>query len=77
MQIMHFINKLFCSKISNSWHNNIIFDFLTIRFDFKIIEIKSGFKSISRIEIDRSGRFQYLEPKPDPTINLDLGNMQD
>ncbi len=39
-------------------------------FNSKIIEIKLGFKSIPRVEIDESSRFQYLEPKPDPTINL-------
>ncbi len=50
MQIMHFINRLFCSKISNSWHNNVIFDFLAIRFDSKYWNRES-----SRVE---SIRFQ-------------------
>ena len=40
------------------------------RFVSKILEIDSGFGSISRVGINGSGRFQYLEPKPDPTVNL-------
>ncbi len=34
MQIIYTINKKNYSKISNSQYNNIIFDFLAIRFDF-------------------------------------------
>ncbi len=40
------------------------------RFGSKIIGIESGFGSIPRVRIDGSGRFQYLEPKPDPTVSL-------
>ncbi len=40
------------------------------RFDSKIIGTESGFGSIPRVGTDESGRFQYLEPKPDPTISL-------
>ncbi len=74
MQILHFINKLFCSKISNSWHNDVIFGFLAIRFDSKIIETESGFGSIPRVGTDESGRFQYLEPKLNPTVSLSILN---
>jgi len=45
--------------------------FLAIRFDSKIIGIESGFESIPNVRIVGSGRFQKLEPKPDPTVSLD------
>ncbi len=40
------------------------------RIDSKIIEIDSGFGSISRVGIVGSGRFLKLEPKSDPTASL-------
>jgi len=42
------------------------------RFDSKIIGTESGFGSIPRVGTDESGRFQYLEPKPDPTVSLTI-----
>ena len=40
------------------------------RLGSKIIGTESGFGSIPRVGTDGSGRFQYLEPKPDPTVSL-------
>jgi len=49
---------------------SISWQFDSIRFDFKKVEIELGFESISKVEIDKSNRFLKLEPKSDPTINL-------
>jgi len=45
------------------------------QFVSKILEIDSGFESIPRVEIVRSGRFQKLESKPDPTVSLNISNI--
>lgn len=40
------------------------------RFGSKIIGSESGFGLVPRVETVGSGRFQQLEPKPDPTVSL-------
>ncbi len=42
------------------------------RVGSKIIGIDSGFGSIPRVGTVGSGRFLKLEPKPDPTVSLNI-----
>jgi len=47
------------------------------RVDSKIIGIESGFGSVPNVGTVGSGRFQKLEPKPDPTVSLMIDEGQD
>ena len=53
--------------------NTVVVFRLTVgsgRFGFKITETESDFGSIPNVGTVESNRFQKLEPKSDPTVNL-------